>query len=228
MVDRGSLWYRFACWTVKTLTRLTGGKRVVGTERIPLTGPVLITPVHLSFIDPPFVGSHVPRRIRLMAKKELFKFPLGPLIKSLGAYPVDRGGSDTSSIRLTLELLGKGEAVLMFPEGTRGDGQTLGTILAGVAMLAKRSDAAVVPVGLCGPEKMWPKGQKLPRPAHLSMVYGEPFRMSELSAEGNAREAFVRELERRLIDASREAGLNLRTASEEPDQTPVAHRGTTA
>ncbi len=83
-----------------------------------------------------------------MAKKELFKTPLSPLIKALGAYPVDRGGADVGSIKKTIELIKEGELVGIFPQGHRQGGrdprQT--EVKAGVGMIAYRSAAAVLPV----------------------------------------------------------------------------------
>lgn len=219
MVDRGSLWYKFAGWLVRRVyLGCMGGVTILHEDRVPLTGPLLVTPNHLSHIDPPLMGSCLPRALHFFAKKELFFFPLGALIRSLGAYPVSRGESDSSAIRTTIELLKAGHAVIMFPEGSRGDGTTLGEIQAGVSMLAKRSEAVVLPVGLAGPHKMLAKGKVFPRRARITICYGRPFTYQDIvelaGSEREAKAAFMPELERRIVEACHEAGLPVRTASE--------------
>ncbi len=213
---RGTLWYRF----VSKFTRIVffgpmGGITVKRIENLPVDGPVLLTPVHISFIDPPLLGSTCPRALRFMAKEELFKFPLGPLIRSVGAFPVRRGETDTSAIRMAIDELKAGHTVLMFPEGTRNDGEQMLPIQPGIAMLAKRSAATIVPVGLAGTHKMWPRGQKLPKRAHLTISYGPGFKYEDI-AEGltdrEARQVFADELGKRIAEATADAGLPIRIA----------------
>lgn len=212
--QRGTLWYRF----VSKFTRIVffgvmGGITIRGEENLPVDGPVLLTPVHVSFIDPPLLGSTCRRALRFMAKEELFKGIFGKLIRSVGAFPVKRGEGDMSAIRIAIDELKAGHTVLMFPEGSRNDGETMLPILPGISMLAKRSDALIVPVGLAGTNKMWPRGQKLPKRARLTIVYGEGFTYAEI-AEGisdrEARVKFADELARRIAKATTEAGLPIK------------------
>lgn len=208
-------WYQFARGLVRRLVLpMLGGLRVVGSERVPMSGPLLVAPIHLSHIDPPLVSCASPRIVRFMAKEELFRpFLLGPLIRSLGAFPVRRGEGDTGAIRTAVEILRSGEALLVFPEGTRGDGRILGEVQPGIAMLAKRSGANVLPVGLCGTERVLPRGASRPRRARMTVVFGEPFRLDDLAEEErDARRLFAGEIARRVVAASREAGLDVRTA----------------
>ncbi len=213
---RRTLFYLF----VQTLARrvvfgLLGGIRVKGLENVPAEGPVLVAPVHMSFLDPPAVGCLMPRMTHFMAKEELFKTPvLGFLIRHLGTFPVKRGENDAGAIRLAIEILKEGRALIVFPEGTRGDSVTLGPVQPGIAMLAKRSGAQVVPVGICGTHKMLPKGQGRPRRARVNVVFGQPFGYADAAVPGNekaSREAFAAELRRRLSAACAEAGLPLKT-----------------
>jgi len=215
--QRGTLWYRFVAGFARYVFFWPmGGITIRGVENLPPDGPVLLTPVHISFMDPPLLGSTCPRALRFMAKEELFKFPLGPLIRSVGAFPVRRGENDTSAIRLAIEELKKGHTVLMFPEGTRNDGEQMLPIQPGIAMLAKRSGAKIVPVGLGGTHKMWPKGQKLPRRAHLTIVYGPAFCYEDIAdglSEREARQAFADELGNRIAAATTDAGLAIKIAA---------------
>ncbi len=122
---------------------------VSGEENIP-EGGAIIASNHTAFSDVLLISASTKRQVRYMAKKELFKTPLAPLIKALGAYPVDRGGADVGSIKRTIALLNDGELIGIFPQGHRhGKKDPRGTeVKAGVGMIAYRSGAPVVPVFL--------------------------------------------------------------------------------
>ena len=232
MTPQGTAWYWFIRWCARYLVLgfFSGGMKVVGLENVPKDGPVIFAPIHVSMFDPPIVSCAAPRAVNFMAKEELFKPPvLGPLILSLGAFPVKRGAGDTSAVKLALERLGVGAALIMFPEGTRGDGKTLGEMQSGVAMIAKRSSAQVVPVGIYGSHKMLPKGQTLPKFSRLKVAFGKPFTYAETATGANEREnriLFGAEMERRLVEQCRVAGLEVRTSSESASQEEPDSLGT--
>jgi 1-acyl-sn-glycerol-3-phosphate acyltransferase len=105
----------------------------------------------------------------------------------------------------------------MFPEGTRGDGSTLGPMQSGVAMLAKKSGALVVPVGVYGTHKILPKGKKLPGFSRLRVAYGKPFTYADTSVSEDDKEnrrLFNERLEREVVEQCRIAGLEVRTSTE--------------
>ena len=124
--------------------------RVYGGENMPKTGPVIVACNHVSYFDPPVLGTASPRRISYMAKEELFHVPvLGPLIRAVGAYPVDRSGSATAAVKRSVEVLRQGGVIGIFPEGGRnvtGSAEVRG----GVALLASLGKAPVVPARLVG------------------------------------------------------------------------------
>ncbi|HET7814273.1 MAG TPA: lysophospholipid acyltransferase family protein [Candidatus Baltobacteraceae bacterium] len=136
-----SLWALFG-----TLWRM----RVHGAANVPRNGPLIVACNHVSYLDPPVLGTACPRRIQYMAKQELFKIPvLGPAIAAVGAYPVDRKGSAVAAIKRSVEVLKRGGAVGIFPEGTRNrDGS--GSAQSGVALLASLSGAPVLPACITG------------------------------------------------------------------------------
>ena len=226
----GTPWYWFIAGLVrKVIFPILGGVSVRGRENIPDSGALLVTPIHLSHIDPPLIGCICTRALRYMAKKELFTFWLGPLIRSLGAFPVSRGDGDSSAIRTALEELNECNALVIFPEGRRGDAQHIQKLEPGVMMLAKRSSAAVLPVGISGSQRMLPKGSFFPKRHRVTVVFGEPFYYQDFVQEGRSdketRELFMTELAHRIVVACKEAGLDLgatptpKSVSEQSSQT---------
>lgn len=223
-MEKATRWYWFIRWLAARLIGAFGGIKAIGTENVPQDGPVLLAPIHMSFLDPPVVGISCPRPVCYMAKEELFRPPgFSQLIRSLKAFPVKRGANDSGAIRLAIELLQSGECVLVFPEGGRNDGETLLEIQSGIAMLAKRSGAAIVPVGISGSQKMLPKGAKFLKRAKIKVVFGEPFTYADIeSAEGKqaSRDAFSRVMAERLVQATHEAGLPIKIAPNSRTQSP--------
>jgi len=220
MAKHNKSWYRFVNWLVRTvyLGMVTGGLQVIGRENVPSQGAVIIAPVHVSHLDPPATACAMPhRRLRFMAKEELFKGIFGKLIASLGAYPVHRGEGDTEAIRKSIAMLGDGEALLVHPEGTRGDGVRMQPLNKGAAMLAKRTGAPVVPVGIIGSNIVMPRGKKKGKRMTIKVVFGKPFTYAEVAAGGNekqARDEFCRILSQRILDLCNQNGYAILPASE--------------
>lgn len=220
-------WYAFCRWFVRVFFfRLGGGFRSLGRENVPATGPVIFAPIHLSHTDPPAVACGSSRRLRFMSKADLFDIRFfGWLIRSLGAFPVNRGEGDTESVRTTLDLLNAGEAVLLFPEGTRGDGVTMQPILRGIGMLAKKTNAKIVPVALIGTKERLPKGVSRPRWCRVTVVYGVPFTYAEVCPdprEKKNREIFARALGDRIRLLCNEYGLMVKSGEPDLDQTEAS------
>jgi 1-acyl-sn-glycerol-3-phosphate acyltransferase len=150
-----------------------------GTEHVPARGPVLIVANHVSVLDPPLVGGASPRHLSFLAKAELFRIPLfGGLIRRLGARPVRREGADAGALRTALRVLKEGGALLVFPEGTRGQEGRFGPAKPGAGMLAVLGDAPVIPVYISGSGRAWPRGRRLPRPARVTVTFGPPLSLT--------------------------------------------------
>jgi 1-acyl-sn-glycerol-3-phosphate acyltransferase len=155
--------------------RLLFRLRSRGTEHVPAEGPVLFVANHASVLDPVLVGGASPRRLRFLAKAELFRIPLlGGLIRRLGAHPLRREGADAGALRAGLRVLKTGGALLMFPEGTRGEEGALGPAKPGAGMLAVLGGAPIVPVYVRGSGRAWPRGRRFPRPANVTVTFGPP------------------------------------------------------
>jgi glycerol-3-phosphate dehydrogenase (NAD(P)+) len=126
--------------------------RRLGREHVP-NGGLILASNHRSFLDPFVIGCCVRRPIYFVAKRELFRNPLvGWFLNCMGAFPVRRGQADEESVETALALLDHGEAVVMFPEGTRIVNGSLGRPKRGVGRLALQSGAPVVPVAVTGSE----------------------------------------------------------------------------
>ena len=123
------------------------GFTAVGAEKVPKEGPLIVAANHRRYADPVFVSMAVPRRIQWMAKKQLFVSPFDKFFFFIGAFPVDREKGGRAALRVALDLLAANWALGIFPEGTRRKAyDPEDTPKSGVAMLAARTSAAVLPV----------------------------------------------------------------------------------
>ena len=163
---------RFLIWLVaKLLWRIS----FEGLENVPRTGPFVLAPVHRSFVDFGLVSGVTRRRLGYMGKESLWKSKaFGRFITMLGAYPVNRGAPDREALRRTLNILEKGEPLVLFPEGTRRTGPVVEHLHEGAAFVASRAGVPLVPVGIGGSEQALPKGKRLPRPVKIHVIVGEP------------------------------------------------------
>lgn len=183
--------YHLSRWIARTFLAL----HVEGLEHVPQSGAAILAPNHVSYVDPVVVGISVRRRVHFMAKKELFRNRLmGWFLRGLQTYPVTRERVDPSTLKRTLSLLAAGQVVVMFPEGTRGDGRTLGSAKPGIAVIAARSGVPVVPVYHWGTEHIRPRGSRRFRCAPLRVRFGKPLRFVGDRSDREAAEAFGRQL----------------------------------
>ncbi len=163
--------YHLSRWIARTFFALS----VEGQEHVPESGPVILAPNHMSYLDPVLVGISVSRRVHFMAKKELFRNPfMGWLLRAVQAYPVTRERVDPSTLKRTLSFLAAGRVVLMFPEGTRGDGRALRPAKSGIGVVAARSGATVIPVFHWGAERVLSRGSRRVRRVPLRVRFGPP------------------------------------------------------
>lgn len=183
--------------------RLVARVRVEGLERVPRTGAVILAVNHISNADPIIVGAWLNetigrRRIHWLGKRELFDWPVfGWIAAHGGVHPVDRASADVEAFRLATRILEAGYVLLAFPEGTRSPTGELQEAKDGLAMLALRTGAQVVPIGVNNTDAVWRKGQKLPSPfprRTVTVRVGEPFRAAEVvppDADRRAAKAIV-------------------------------------
>lgn len=143
-------------------------------ENLSVDGPLILAPVHRSNLDSMLVAGASKRRCRALAKHTMFENrAFAWLIASLGAFPVERGTADREALRAARMLLDNGEAMFVFPEGTRQEGKQVGEIYHGVAYLAAKTGARVVPVGIAGTGEAMAKGSRFPRRVKVIIEVGE-------------------------------------------------------
>lgn len=148
-----------------------------GNEHIPRTGGVLLVANHSSFLDPPLIGCQVRRAVHYMAKGELLRIPvLSWILRHLNAIPIRREGIDREALERAVEVLKRGEVLLVFPEGTRSYDGALQRPRRGAGMIAAAcEDVAVVPVCIRGSFEAMPRQARFPKPRKVHVSFGEPF-----------------------------------------------------
>jgi 1-acyl-sn-glycerol-3-phosphate acyltransferase len=189
-------WYDFWYYLNPILFTLGFSLRTEGSGRVPRRGPLLILANHQSFFDPMLLGVITPRHLCYLARKTLFHPPwFGWLLRSLNAFPVDQEGVAKEGMRTVLAQLAKGQAVVVFPEGTRTEDGKMSPLKPGIQLLLKRAPVPVVPVGIAGAFDALPYWEKVPKlcplwlpatRAAMAVSVGEPLdgkRLAELSRE---------------------------------------------
>ncbi len=162
---------RFIRWVLNPYFRVETRGLI---DNLHAQGPLILAPVHRSNLDSMLVAGVSSRRCRALAKHTMFATrPFAWLISALGAFPVERGSADREALRAARMLLDDGQAMFVFPEGTRQVGTEVGEIYDGVAYLAAKTGARVLPIGIAGTDEAMPKGVKFPRRAKVVISVGE-------------------------------------------------------
>lgn len=197
--------YRAGWLALNCLGRVAFGFKVKGREHIPREGGVVIASNHVSYADPPVVGSAVPREVYFMAKEELFRNPVfGWLISRYNAIALRRAVGDLGAVKKAVELLKQGRAVLMFPEGTRSLSGRLLKPKPGVGLIACLAGVVVVPAHVTGTDRL---GRALLRRERLAVSFGEPVDPAGFTTGAGDRQGYQKltdEVMRRIEDLARQ------------------------
>jgi 1-acyl-sn-glycerol-3-phosphate acyltransferase len=157
---------------VHALCRAYFGLQLTGVDNIPADGPVIITPNHQTYADPPLVSIPVYRPVHYMAWSRLFEVPgLSWLIRRLRAFPVRLETRDSRATREAVRLLDSGEALMIFPEGGRSPDGSVQPFKLGAFRLAVARATPVLPVTIDGGTRAWPPGRAFPRPGVIRITY---------------------------------------------------------
>lgn len=182
--------------------------RTVDIEKIPEAGPVIVAPNHFSFLDHFFAAVYMRRKVHFMAKSQLFKRPLQFVYTHGGVFPVRRGHRDEEAFITAHAILGRGDLVLMYPEGGRSRSGELGEPKRGLGKLALESGAPVVPTAIVGTQKVrnWKRFQ-FPK---VTVLYGDPVRFEQIDdpspEQQQAAAQLVFDRVKALYDGLREGG----------------------
>ncbi len=151
---------------------------IEGKENIPENEGVVIASNHRSYADPVLLTMPMKKPVKYMAKEELFKNKIfGAFIKMLGAFPVKRGAGDMKVIDDSIAILSSGKNLVIFPEGTRAKENKVGKGKTGVALIAAKSGADVLPMGIVF------EGEKLHFRSKLTLRIGKLIKSEELKAD---------------------------------------------
>lgn len=138
---------------------------------------------HASFLDPPLVGSSLKRDLHYLARASLFRVPLlGAILRAVNAVPVDREGG-AAGLKAILERLLAGNAIILFPEGTRSFDGRMQAPRSGIGLTVIKSNVPVIPVRLFGTYEAFGRHLRFPRPRHVAVKFGQPLSFDRLRAE---------------------------------------------
>jgi 1-acyl-sn-glycerol-3-phosphate acyltransferase len=180
--------YYFSITAVKFLSRILLRPVIDGEEHVPREGGFILAVNHVSYFDPPFVGSFSPREMFFLAKEELFRNrAFGWLIWQHNARPIKRGAVDRQAIKTGLDAIARGYGLILFPEGTRSLTDQFLPPKAGLGMLAHKAKCPIVPMYLHGSNKLsdciWGRDQ-------FALSFGQPLSAEWISSLPADREGY--------------------------------------
>lgn len=196
-----NLIYKAVYHGARSLIEVFAVLEVEGWESIP-EGACLFASNHQSMVDPPLVGSCLPREIAFVARRSLFDNPIfGFVIRACHSIPLDRGQADVGAIRAALGALAAGQGLLIFPEGTRSPDGVIADAKAGAGLLACRSGAPVVPVRIRGARDVLPRGALFPAgTARIRVRFGAALGPATYDPGRDHPDRFL-EASRRILEA---------------------------
>lgn len=190
-------------WTVlRGLFRLYFRWRILNVASVPSTGGAIFAPNHASLVDPFIVGAAVPRQTTYLARETLFRFaPLGWLLRKWSAVPLDRDRGSAAGLRIVFERLRQGDAVLLFPEGTRTRDGKLQPARSGIGLIVIKSEVPVVPVRVFGTFEAMRREAWLPLPRRVTVRFGQPLQFVALRNEAkNCSKARLKAIYQQVAD----------------------------
>jgi 1-acyl-sn-glycerol-3-phosphate acyltransferase len=177
------------------------GLRVIGSEKLILSGPVLVAANHQSYLDPPLIGNLYKTEMVFFARKTLFKGFGKWLYPQWNAIPIDQEKPDMSSMKAVIRKLKEGWRVLVFPEGARTLDGEIGQTAPGVGMIAAKSGVPIQPVRIFGARDVLPRGSSKIRFARITVKVGDPIYLTEEEIKGYSAKGGYEQLANRIMDA---------------------------
>ncbi|MFH1259915.1 MAG: lysophospholipid acyltransferase family protein [Elusimicrobiota bacterium] len=160
--------YRFGRFLFAVFFRLFWRTQVVGHKNIPPEGGVIIAANHISFLDPPLLGTAIKRETNFLAKEELFDLPvLGFLMRRVNAHPLKRDKQDVRALKTAMRILAAGKLLVLFPEGTRSKTGELQQAKSGIGMLSAKLQVPIIPAFIWKTSRFW-------RFHRMAVIFGQP------------------------------------------------------
>lgn len=210
---RGAVWWPLSQVWAKGIWRGAGIEaiRVIRPERLPAAGPLIVMANHQSHLDPPVLISVLDTPASFLTKAELFKFPVfGWALARLGHIAIDRKRRDKAfgSIERAAEQVREGRVVIVFPEGTRSRTHELLPFKKGGFVLAIKSGAPILPIGIAGTQEVLPPGMWVDRTSEAVVCVGEPIATAGVAMD--AKQGLMERTQAAIIALRDEARAALR------------------
>ncbi|MDH7502490.1 MAG: lysophospholipid acyltransferase family protein [Verrucomicrobiota bacterium] len=191
--------------------------KVLNPERVPAVGAAILASNHASYLDPPLIGSAIAREIHFLGRASLFRNRFAAaVLRAVNCVPVDREGGSPGGLKTVMQLLRHGNAVLLFPEGTRTPDGQLHPAEAGVGLLVLKCGCPVVPVGIWGMHEVYGRHMKFPKPGRVTISFGMPMDFSAVRARTqNCTKPELKEAYQFVADEVMRAIANLRPPTSE-------------
>jgi 1-acyl-sn-glycerol-3-phosphate acyltransferase len=163
-----------------------------GCEHIPASGSAIIASNHASYLDPPFIGMAATRPIFYFAKAELFQSFFGAVLRYVNAVPVNRDQLDLKTLKTILDILNRGDVIVMFPEGTRSATGELQPAKPGVGMIAYHARVPVIPAYISGSHEVLPKNAKGLHLKKCTVRFGPALDLQEFFRMQKTKDLYLR------------------------------------
>lgn len=185
--------YEVGYYLSRALAHCCFDYRVIGREKIPKEGGVILAMNHQSFLDPPLAGIACDREIFYLARKSLMKWPvLGALFPKMNVIPVDERGGDMSALKTVIRVVREGNGTVIFPEGTRSRDGRLQEAQSGLGLVVSKTLAPVVPMRIFGAYDAFPANARGVNWTPITVVVGEVMRFGGEDVKGDPKEVYKR------------------------------------
>ncbi|MSU41170.1 MAG: 1-acyl-sn-glycerol-3-phosphate acyltransferase [Pedosphaera sp.] len=176
--------YFLACCWFRIFFATYQPRTIYHVERVPKSGPAILAANHVSLIDPPLVGTATRRVLHYLARESAFTNPIaGAILRSWNCVPLDRDGGSARGLKTILEHLRNGQAIMMFPEGTRSPDGKIQSARPGIGLAIVKSGAPVIPIRVFGTFELFGRKHLLPRPGCVAVKFGKALDFADARAQ---------------------------------------------